>query len=134
MADVHTKSQRSYNMSRIKGRDTKPELLLRRCLWRRGFRYSLRSNKLPGRPDLVLSRYKTVIFIDGCFWHQCPVHFKPPRTNAAFWQDKIGANVRRDKKNAVLLKAAGWNVLRFWEHDIEARLSHVVRKIIDATK
>jgi len=98
MADVHTKAQRSHNMSRIKGRDTKPEILLRKCLWHSGYRYSLNNNALPGNPDIVLKKYKIVIFVDGCFWHRCPKHFKQPASNARFWQEKIQSDVDRDKK------------------------------------
>lgn len=131
MVDVLTEAQRKFNMSRIKNRDTKPELLFRKQLWKRGFRYSLKSNKLPGRPDLVLTKYKTVIFIDGCFWHRCPKHFKPPASNVPFWEKKIQANVDRDIRNAAKLKAAGWRVLRYWEHEVEKDLDNIVNEIVN---
>ena len=131
MADALTKNQRSYNMSRIKGRNTKPEILLRKALWRAGYRYSLKS-KLPGRPDIVLARFKIAIFVDGCFWHRCPTHFKPPVNNQKFWSKKIEGNVLRDKRNSKTLKKQGWKVLRLWEHDIEKRLPAVLRKISHA--
>jgi DNA mismatch endonuclease (patch repair protein) len=133
MVDVHTKSQRSFNMSRIKGRDTKPEIQLRKQLWRQGFRYTLRS-KLPGRPDLVLPKYKTVIFIDGCFWHRCPTHFKAPASNVPFWDKKIQSNVDRDARNEAKLRDAGWRVLRFWEHEIDRELPNLVNKIVNTLK
>lgn len=118
-------------MSRIKSRDTKAELKLRKLLWRRGFRYSLKGNKLPGRPDLVLPKYKTVIFIDGCFWHRCPQHFKAPTTNVPFWEQKIQSNVERDIRNDARLKALGWQVLRFWEHQIEKNLPQTIEEIVN---
>lgn len=134
MVDVHTKAQRSHNMSRIKSRDTKPELQLRKQLWRQGFRYSLKGSRLPGRPDLVLTKYKTVIFIDGCFWHRCPEHFKAPASNVSFWDKKIQSNVDRDARNDSALRAAGWLVLRFWEHEIEKDLARIVTDIVNTLR
>jgi DNA mismatch endonuclease, patch repair protein len=134
MSDVHTKQQRSYNMSQIRGRDTKPEILLRKALWRKGFRYSLYSRRLAGKPDIVMSKYKIAIFIDGCFWHRCPDHFKEPRNNKDFWNKKIASNLERDEKNNLLLKNEGWTVLRFWEHEISRKTDNVVRKIIQVAE
>ncbi len=129
MTDVHTKAQRSHNMSCIKGRDTKPEILLRKSLWHLGYRYSLNNNSLPGNPDLALKKYNVVIFVDGCFWHRCPKHFKQPANNAKFWRKKIQSNVDRDKKNNGLLKKQGWVVLRIWEHDIEKRITKITKRL-----
>lgn len=98
MADVHTPGERSYNMSRIRSKDTKPEILLRKALWREGFRYKLKNKDLLGKPDLVFRKQKIVIFVDGCFWHRCPEHFIRPNNNADFWEQKIQTNVDRDKK------------------------------------
>lgn len=128
MADVHTKKTRSYNMSRIKSRDTKPEISLRKALWHEGYRYSIRG-KLPGRPDIVLKKYNLAIFVDGCFWHSCPKHYKQPSNNKAFWIKKISSNVARDKKTNRLLKKLGWKVLRFWEHDVRKRLPYILNRI-----
>jgi DNA mismatch endonuclease (patch repair protein) len=116
MADVLTPQQRSLNMSRIRGRDTKPELLLRRGLHRRGFRYRLHRRDLPGCPDLVLPRYRAAVFVHGCFWHdhRCGLS-KLPETRKEFWHRKIEANAARDTKAAVALQGRGWRVLVIWE-------------------
>ena len=129
MADVVDSVTRSRMMSGIRGRNTKPEILLRKAIWGEGFRYSLKS-RLPGRPDVVLTRFKIAIFVDGCFWHRCPVHYKSPAGNQEFWTKKIEGNVARDLRNTKALKEQGWVVLRFWEHDVEKRLPVVLRKIL----
>ena len=127
MSDVLTKEQRSYCMSQIKGKNTKPEIALRKALWSLGFRYRIK-NKLPGKPDIVYPSLKVVIFVDGCFWHRCLKHYQPPKTRASFWENKINDNVERDKKNNALLEAKGWFVIRVWEHEImESLLDSVVR-------
>ena len=111
LADVHDRQTRSRNMAAIRGADTKPELIIRRGLHARGFRYSLHNRKLPGRPDLVLPKYRAVIFINGCFWHGhgCPL-FKWPKSREDFWREKINGNVERDGKNLQRLSAAGWRI------------------------
>jgi DNA mismatch endonuclease (patch repair protein) len=117
VADVHTPEQRSYNMSRIRGKDTKTEELVRKYLFSQGFRYRKNDARLPGKPDIVLPKYKTVIFVNGCFWHAhegCR-YFVWPKNNADFWKKKIESNVARDEKNYQLLKNLGWNVLIIWE-------------------
>ncbi|MGO1118890.1 very short patch repair endonuclease [Rhodovibrionaceae bacterium A322] len=116
MADVHDRETRSRNMAAIRGTNTKPELIIRRGLHSRGFRYRLHNRKLHGRPDLVLSKYRAVIFVNGCFWHghHCPL-FKWPKTREEFWRDKIGGNVERDKRNQAALKASGWRIGIVWE-------------------
>lgn len=115
--DVHTRAQRSFNMSRIRGKDTSPEMLVRRLLHSLGYGYKLHVRDLPGRPDIVLPKHRLVIFVHGCFWHmhKCRFGRVTPRTNADFWQKKRTGNVARDKKNAVLLRRAGWRVLNIWE-------------------
>lgn len=121
MADVHTPEQRSYNMSRIRGKDTKPEELVRKYLFSQGFRYRKNDARLPGKPDIVLPKYKTVIFVNGCFWHAhegCK-YFVWPKNNADFWKKKIESNVERDEKNYQLLKNLGWNVLIVWECELK---------------
>ena len=115
MADVLTKEQRSRCMSAIRGKDTKPEILLRKVLWHKGYRYRLK-NRLPGRPDIVFPTERVAVFVDGCFWHGCPEHYQKPATNAAFWREKIRKNRQRDTEVSALLKSEGWKVLRFWEH------------------
>lgn len=118
MVDVHTKEQRSYNMSKVKSKDTKPELVLRKYLFSNGIRgYRLHSD-LPGKPDIVFTKYKLAIFIDGCFWHKCPECFKPPSSNIEFWEEKLNSNVLRDEKVNKQLVNMGYKVIRFWEHQI----------------
>lgn len=120
MPDFLTPAQRSDRMSRIRSRDTKPELALRRAMHARGFRYRLNDPRLPGKPDLVLPRYKAVVFVHGCFWHrhhECKVA-STPKSNAEFWEAKFHRNVERDAKNNSALKAAGWRVFVVWECDL----------------
>jgi len=117
MADVHTKKQRSYNMSRIRGKDTKPEMLVRRFLHANGFRYRLHVKTLPGKPDIVLPKYRTVIFVHGCFWHghkNCR-YFKIPRTRTKWWTTKIERNNTNDEKAVKALRKAGWKIITVWE-------------------
>ena len=122
MADVHNKATRSYNMSRIKGKDTKPEMLVRKFLHAQGFRYRLHDKKLPGKPDIVLPKYKTVIFIHGCFWHKhegCK-YFVVPKTRTEWWMNKINGNVANDKKASEALKEAGWKIINIWECELKS--------------
>ncbi|HVU56080.1 MAG TPA: very short patch repair endonuclease [Puia sp.] len=128
MADVLTREQRSYNMSQIRGKDTGPEMLLRKGLWKMGFRYRIHY-KLPGRPDIVFAGRRIAIFVDGCFWHGCPDHGVRPKTNSTFWNKKIQGTMDRDKRNQQQLEKEGWTVLRFWEHDIDKNLSALLKKL-----
>ncbi len=115
--DVHDKKTRSYNMSRIKGKDTKPEVMVRKYLFSQGFRYRKNDRRLPGTPDIVLPKYKTCIFVNGCFWHgheNCR-YFVVPKTNTDFWMNKINRNIERDKENFDALKQTGWKVIVVWE-------------------
>jgi DNA mismatch endonuclease (patch repair protein) len=114
--DVHSKERRSFNMSRIGGKNTKPELMLRKWLWHRGYRYRLHYAGLPGKPDMAFPGRKKVIFVNGCFWHRhgCR-YFKWPQSNAEFWKRKIESNVQRDRQNYEALTAAGWSYLVVWE-------------------
>lgn len=116
MADVHDKKTRSRNMAAVRGKDTKPELLLRRELFRQGFRFRLHYGHLPGKPDIVLPKYRAVIHVHGCFWHghNCPL-FQWPATREDFWQKKITGNIARDQRTEDELKTAGWRVLTVWE-------------------
>lgn len=132
MADFMTPKQRSNCMSRVRGKNTTPELALRKRLWAEGFRFRLHS-KLPGKPDIVLPKYKTVIFVHGCFWHHhegC-LKSKLPETRAEFWSDKIAANVRRDNGNNESLTKLGWQVIIAWECEIKRDVCAVVKCIID---
>ena len=114
--DVLTPEQRRLVMSRIKGKDTKPEMLVRRGLHGRGLRYRLHGASIPGKPDTVFPKYRTVVFVHGCFWHGhgCSL-FKWPKTRAALWKTKINRNIERDRETLVELKADGWRVLVVWE-------------------
>ena len=115
--DVHDKETRSYNMSRIKGKNTKPEELVRKFLFSQGFRYRKNDARLPGTPDIVLPKYKTVIFVNGCFWHghsNCK-YFVVPKTNTEFWLNKIETNRQRDAKKTSELQSLGWRVIVLWE-------------------
>ena len=115
--DVHDKETRSYNMSRIRSANTKPEELVRKYLFAKGFRYRKNLSSLPGKPDIVLPKYKTCIFINGCFWHKhegCR-YFVWPKNNAEFWKEKISSNVARDKMVYNALKELGWDVVVIWE-------------------
>lgn len=116
MADVLTPEQRSFNMSRVRGRNTAPELRVRRALHAAGLRYRLHRRDLPGRPDLALPRYRTVVFVHGCFWHGHGCHlFRQPATRPEFWQAKIEGNRARDAAAVAALTGSGWRVLTIWE-------------------
>lgn len=115
-----TPEQRSRCMAAVRGRDTKPEMIVRKYLFSKGLRYRLHDKKLTGSPDIVLKKYKTVIFIDGCFWHgheKCK-YFKMPKSNVFFWENKIKRNKARDVANEFVLQTEGWKVIRVWECDI----------------
>ncbi len=117
MARVKDES-RSKIMASIKRRDTKPELLLRKELWRRGLRGYRLDVKLPGRPDIFFPKHKLCIFVDGCFWHGCPIHYKGVARNTEYWNPKIQGNVARDQAATKSLIAMGLTVMRFWDHEI----------------
>ena len=134
MPDVHTKKQRSYNMSMIKCRDTNPEISLRKLLFANGIRGYRVHYKLPGKPDIVFPRKKIAVFIDGCFWHKCPKCFIEPRTNKVFWKEKISSNIKRDKDVNKQLKKMGWKIIRIWEHDVKKNLNKSYLKILNEIK
>jgi DNA mismatch endonuclease (patch repair protein) len=117
LADVFDKQTRSRVMRQVRGRDTKPELFVRRWLHREGFRFRLHRADLPGKPDIVLPRYGAVIFVHGCFWHShkgCP-RSTLPTSNREYWETKIGRNIERDRRNQRELRRLGWRVLTLWE-------------------
>lgn len=130
MIDVLTQEQRKFNMSRIKGKNTGPEVKLRKLLYANRIRGYRVHYDLPGKPDIVFVKKKLAIFIDGCFWHKCPVCFQEPETRKEFWMKKIQSNVDRDKKVDEQLKNDGWTVIRIWEHEIRKDPEKAVRKII----
>lgn len=108
-------------------------MLLRKALWASGLRYRLHA-KLPGRPDIAFTKVKVAVFIDGCFWHRCPLHGVMPKSNVDFWKRKLMGNVKRDRKNDALLQGEGWYVLRLWEHQVETELVKVVKQIVSITR
>ena len=117
MADVITPEQRSQCMAAIRGKDTKPEMIVRKFLFSKGMRYRIQVKNLPGRPDIVLPKYRTVIFVKGCFWHghEGCKYFRLPKSNVEFWSEKIKTNIARDLKNEARLREQGWRVIRVWE-------------------
>jgi DNA mismatch endonuclease Vsr len=132
MADVHSPEIRSYNMSQIKCKGTKPEELVRKYLFSKGFRYRKNCARLPGKPDIVLSKYKTAIFVNGCFWHKhegCK-YFVWPKNNAEFWRKKIESNTERDAHNYEYLTQLGWKVLIIWECELKKSVAEVTLKRI----
>lgn len=136
MPDIMTPQQRHLCMSHIRSKDTKPEQLVRQALWHKGFRYRLHVKDLPGKPDIVLPKYKTAIFVNGCFWHGhkgCK-DFVIPKSNTSFWLEKIGKNKNRDEQNITALISAGWKVITIWECElkkpvIEATLSELLQTL-----
>ena len=127
MTDRLTPAQRHIVMSHIHGKGTKPELKVRQWLWRHGYRYRLNVNGVPGKPDIVMRRYRTAIFVNGCFWHGhegCD-KFKMPQTNVAFWEHKIRRNQERDQQNYQLLHDNGWQVIVIWECQLTSKLLEI---------
>ncbi len=138
MADVHSKEVRSYNMSKIRGKNTKPEIIVRKFLFSKGFRYRLHDKRLPGKPDIVLPRYKTAIFIHGCFWHghEGCSYYVVPKTRTDWWLAKINTNISNDIKNIALLQEAGWKIIVIWECSlkstaIEETLLKLTKNVMD---
>ncbi len=134
--DKHSRETRSYNMSRIKATNTKPEETVRKYLFSKGFRYRKNDKRLPGKPDIVLPKYKTVVLINGCFWHghEGCRYFVVPKTNTEFWVDKISKNILRDRNNEEKLKELGWKVITLWECELkkdrkEKTLENLIKEI-----
>lgn len=136
MADNHSKEVRSKNMSHIRSTNSKPEEIVRKYLFSKGFRYRKNVRTLPGCPDIVLPKYKTVIFVNGCFWHKhdCP-RFVWPASNEDYWRPKILRNVERDQENAETLKNMGWRIITVWECELKAKVMHErLMKLCDEIK
>ncbi len=133
VADVHTIEQRRYNMQQIKATNTKPEMLVRKFLHANGFRYSLHKKTLPGKPDIVLPKYKTIIFIHGCFWHghaNCK-NFTIPKTRTQWWTEKINMNKANDAKAMKALKKEGWKVITVWECNLKpAKMERTLQQLL----
>ena len=121
MADVHSKETRSYNMSQIKGWDTKPEILVRKYLFSKGLRFRKNDKRYLRHPDIVLPKYKTIIFVHGCFWHlhEGCRYAVMPTSNVEFWEKKLNGNKTRDIRNQDILSAMGWNVITIWECELK---------------
>ena len=138
MADKVDKKRRSEIMSSIRGQNTQPEMIVRKYLFSKGFRYRLHDKLLPGKPDIKLTKYNSLVFINGCFWHghtDCKIYVMP-KTNKKFWYSKIENNVERDKRNIELLKNLGWKIIVVWECEIkrknrELALQNLVDKILN---
>ena len=134
MTDIHSKEIRSFNMSQIRGSNTKPEILVRKFLFSNGLRFRLHDKKLSGRPDIVLPKYKSVIFVHGCFWHGhsgCR-KFVIPKTKTDFWMNKINTNIANDKKHTIALRREGWKVLIVWE--CELKNEEILQKLLRGIK
>lgn len=131
MADTVSPEKRSDMMSGIRGKDTKPEIVVRRLLHRLGYRFRLHCKDLPGRPDIVLPKWRTVIFVNGCYWHghkDCHL-FRLPKTRTEFWAKKIEGNQARDQRNYIVLEAAGWKVLVIWECAVSKKKSLTTKQL-----
>lgn len=132
--DLKSKKQRSFNMSQIRSRNTKPELRLRKILYASGIKGYRISYDLPGKPDIVFPGKKVAVFVDGCQWHKCPRHFVRPKSNVVFWDKKLSGNVARDTRINKELRTKGWRILRVWEHelknkDLNKHTSRIVEKL-----
>ncbi len=124
MADIFSEEKRSYVMSQIKSKDTKPEMMVRKFLHANGFRYGLHNKKLPGKPDLVMRKYASVIFVNGCFWHghkHCKTGTRSPKTRQEWWKEKISKNRKRDLKKITELLDLGWNIITIWECELKPK-------------
>lgn len=128
LLDTVETMDRSELMSRVRQRDTTPELAIRKVLWSEGLRYRLHEKILGVRPDIVFRRAKVALFVDGCFWHGCPIHYVKPRTRSEYWDPKLRNNVARDRRQTIELERSGWRVLRFWEHDARDDLDEVLER------
>ena len=139
MADVHDKKTRSYNMSKIRSKNTKPEMLVRKYLFSKGFRYRLHDKKLPGKPDIVLPKYKTVVFVHGCFWHGhdgCK-YFVIPKTRTEWWLNKINRNKELDRGNLVKLQELKWKVAVVFECELkndkfQTTMEKLIKEILES--
>lgn len=136
MADVHSKKTRSFNMSRIRGKDTAPEILVRKFLFSKGFRYRLNVNELPGKPDIVLKKYNTIIFVNGCFWHghEGCKYFVLPKTRTEWWTSKISETQKRDYTNIEQLEKIGWNIIVIWECQLKTDKENRLQKLVKELK
>lgn len=128
MADMMTPEQRRKNMQAIRS-ISQLESIVSKELWNKGYRFRRNTKDLFGKPDISIKKYKIVIFIDSCFWHQCPLHGNVPKTNVEYWKPKLERNVERDKEVDEYYKQKGWNIKRIWEHEVKKDLEKVVTEI-----
>lgn len=129
--DKHTKEQRHKNMQAVKAQGTNLENLVVNFLWQKGYRFRKNVKDLEGKPDIAIKKYKLVIFIDSCFWHKCPLHYKAPATNFKFWENKISKNQQRDDYVTNYYLAKKWNILRIWEHESKEDFDITLQKVIN---
>lgn len=129
--DKVSKKIRSKTMSAIRSCDTKMELKFRGALFKRGVRYRKNVGNLPGKPDVSIKSKKIAIFLDSCFWHCCPQHFRHPQSNLEYWANKFSRNKLKDKRVNGQYKKMGWKVIRFWEHEVDKDLGNCIKKVID---
>lgn len=129
MTDNLTKEQRRKNMKAIKSTHTKFEDKVCKALWNKGLRFRKNVKTLPGKPDIAIKKFKTVIFLDSCFWHKCSEHFKRPRSNNEYWDPKLARNVERDAEVNSFYLQHGWSLLRIWEHEIKQDFNNTINKI-----
>ena len=130
MADNLTKEQRHKNMTNIRSTNTRIEKDVTKALWNLGYRFRKNVKTLPGKPDIAIQKYKIVIFLDSCFWHKCPEHFKKPKSNLEYWEPKIKRNIERDSQINQYYKDNNWHILRIWEHEIKkTNFQNTIEKI-----
>ena len=130
MADNLTKEQRHKNMTNIRSTNTRIEKDVTKALWNLGYRFRKNAKTLPGKPDIAIQKYKIVIFLDSCFWHKCPEHFKKPKSNLEYWEPKIKRNIERDAEINQYYKDNNWHILRIWEHEIKkTNFQNTIEKI-----
>jgi DNA mismatch endonuclease (patch repair protein) len=134
VADMFTKEQRSKNMKAIRSKGSTLESKVTKELWKMGYRFRKNVRKLMGNPDIVIQKYKIVIFIDSCFWHSCPIHGNRPTSNVDYWEKKLSRNIERDVEVTEYYSNLGWNILRIWEHEIKNNFEGTLEKIIKFIK
>jgi DNA mismatch endonuclease (patch repair protein) len=134
MTDIFSKKKRSEIMSKVRSKDSKIEIEFRKRLWKAGFRYRKNSTKYFGKPDIVLPKYKTVIFIDSCFWHGCKKHGSMPQTRKKFWATKIERNKQRDKEVNKYYRKSDWKIFRAWEHDLAKKQGAILNKLLKLSR
>lgn len=129
MTDIVTSEKRSQVMRAVKSKDSKIEVKVRSALWQLGFRFRKNVNTLPGKPDIVFSKKKAVIFIDSCFWHGCPKHLRKPSSNQEYWNKKIARNIERDVEVNTIYQNMNWKLLRIWEHELKESFHDCINNI-----